>query len=258
VWTVTGPGGGILYLGGSFHALRPIDYPLPPEYNRAFDASSRIVFEEDPKTASAAFKALVKAGQYPKGDNLQNHVDPRTYEYLKRFFKLRHVPEEKFRSYRPWLIDLLLSAPPPQYSRLGVEPFFWARAVANSKRTSGLESTGEHNHVFAGLNDRESEALLLTLFINAGREQPHGAMVFEAWRRGDVETLARLTRDSYSDFPAMAVRLLDDRNRNWIPKIESYLRSGETYFVIAGAAHMGGPNGLLALLRARGCKIEQL
>jgi uncharacterized protein YbaP (TraB family) len=43
-----------------------------------------------------------------------------------------------------------------------------------------------------------------------------------------------------------------------IPKIEGYLRSGKTYFVVAGAAHMGGDNGVLALLRQRGYRIEQL
>jgi uncharacterized protein YbaP (TraB family) len=36
------------------------------------------------------------------------------------------------------------------------------------------------------------------------------------------------------------------------------LRSGKTYFVVVGAGHMGGPNGLLALLRSRGYRIEQL
>src|SRR5438128_9481124 len=36
VWKVTAPKGGTLYLGGSVHALRSIDYPLPPAYNRAF------------------------------------------------------------------------------------------------------------------------------------------------------------------------------------------------------------------------------
>jgi len=41
-------------------------------------------------------------------------------------------------------------------------------------------------------------------------------------------------------------------------KIEGYLRSGKTYFVVAGAAHMGGANGVLALLRHRGYRIEQL
>jgi len=43
-----------------------------------------------------------------------------------------------------------------------------------------------------------------------------------------------------------------------IPKIEGYLRSGKTYFIVAGAAHMGGANGVLALLRQRRYRIEQL
>src|SRR5216684_2705298 len=70
VWKVTSTDGHSVYLGGSFHALRPTDYPLPAEYNRAFDACSRLAFENDPKTGDAAFRALAKAGEYPKGDSL--------------------------------------------------------------------------------------------------------------------------------------------------------------------------------------------
>jgi uncharacterized protein YbaP (TraB family) len=79
-----------------------------------------------------------------------------------------------------------------------------------------------------------------------------------AWRRGDVDTIARETKKSYADFPAFADRVVDARNRNWIPEIERYLQSGHTYFVVVGAAHLGGPNGLLALLRARGYQLAQL
>ena len=80
----------------------------------------------------------------------------------------------------------------------------------------------------------------------------------EAWRRGDAEKLQHLMKASLADFPAFADRILDARNRNWLPKIERDLRSGHTYFVIVGAAHLGGPNGLLALLRSHGYQIEQL
>jgi uncharacterized protein YbaP (TraB family) len=73
-----------------------------------------------------------------------------------------------------------------------------------------------------------------------------------------VELLASNMRESFRDFPFMAERLLDNRNRNWIPKIEQFLRSGQTYFVVVGAAHFGGPNGLLALLRKRDYQIQQL
>src|SRR5438270_5676735 len=140
VWKVTTSDGGSLYLGGSFHALRPSDYPLPSQYNRAFESSSRLAFEDDPKAADAAFTALMKAGEYPRGDSLKNHVDPRTYAYLRRFFSFINVPEGKFSRYRPWLIDIILSSPPPEYYQLSVERFLSWRAHTVWKPMSGLES----------------------------------------------------------------------------------------------------------------------
>jgi len=41
-------------------------------------------------------------------------------------------------------------------------------------------------------------------------------------------------------------------------KIERYIHERRTCFVVAGAAHMGGPNGVIALLRARGYRVEEL
>jgi uncharacterized protein YbaP (TraB family) len=258
VWKITAPNGGTLYLGGSMHALRPTDYPLPSAYNRAFDASSSLVFEDDPKSASRQFRELLKAGQYRGKDNLKNHVNPRTYEYLRRFFTLFGIAEQDFVRFRPWLIDILITSPPPEYYRLGVEEFLLQRAQANGKPVSGLESLKEHNAVFVGLSDRDGEALLLISFINAAHSDAGGVNLAELWRRGDVDTLARLTREAYHDFPSFGERLLSARNRNWLPKIENFLRSGKTYFVVVGAAHLGGSEGLLSMLRARGCKTEQL
>jgi uncharacterized protein YbaP (TraB family) len=246
-----------MYLGGSVHALRKSDYPLPAPYERAFDASSRLVFENDPKAGSREAKELIRAGTYSKGDALKNHVDPRTYAYIRRFFALVNVPETEFAKYRPWLLNVMLSSPSYQNWQLGVERFLERRAAEKSKPMSGLESPKEHNAVFVDLNDRESEALLLILFINAAHEGSSVSMI-NAWRRGDAETLHRLLVDSFQDFPSLARRLVDVRNQNWLPKIDGYLRSGKTCFVVVGAGHTGGSNGLLALLKARGCKIEQL
>lgn len=260
VWKVTGPNGAILYLGGSIHALHSGDYPLPAAFNRAFDASTRIVFEANPKDIKGGGKRFLKAGLYPKGDSLKNHVDPRTYKYLCRFFGLLKVPEEKFAAYRPWLLAMMLQSPELHglSSQLGVEGFLSKRAQANSKRVSGLESLPEGVEIFAGLSERESEAFLLLTFVPAQPGSPDAARLTDAWRRGDVELLARVTTGAFRDFPSLEERIINARNRNWIPKIESYLRNGQTYFVVVGAGHMGGPHGLLALLRARGYKIEQL
>lgn len=258
VWKVTSPSGGTLFLGGSVHSLRSTDYPLPSGYNRAFDASNRVALEIEPKALESMSSGLLKAGTYPKGDSLKNHVDPRTYDYLKRLFGLLKIPEDKFSRYRPWLLVLLLDSGAQGFSDdLGVDEFVTNRARANGKAIIGLESTGEHSSVYSGLTDRQSEALLLVSLIPSGTTGGSDK-ILGAWRRGDVDTLARGTHSAYADFPAFADRLLGQRNQRWMPKLEGFLKGGQTYFVVVGAAHLGGGDGLLALLRARNFKLEQL
>lgn len=260
VWKVTAPNGHVLYLGGSVHALRGVDYPLPAAYNVAFEASERLVFEADQEAMKAFAKRLEREAQYPRGDALKNHVDPRTYDYLRRLFAVIKVPESKFASYRPWFLALLLQDPALHglSSELGVESYLERRARANRKPISGLESPREHLEVFSGLTDHQGEVLVL-LILAPGEERGSGpSSMMSAWRRGDVETLARKAHRELAIFPSFEERVLDARTRSWIPKIERDLASGQTYFVVVGAAHLGGPRGALALLRARGYTITQL
>jgi uncharacterized protein len=260
VWKITGPSGGTVYVGGSIHALRSTDYPLPGAYNRAFDASTRLALEVEPRALEVSSTALLRAGKYPANDSLKNHVDPRTYDYLRKVFGLMKISEEKYSHYRPWLLVLMLDSPGMRgfSDDLGVDQFITNRARANGKQIVGLESASEHYAVFSGLNDRQSEALLLVQFIPSGNNASGSDRLMNAWRRGDVEELASSTHAAYSDFPAFGDRLLGARNRRWAPKLEGYLKSGQTYFVVVGAAHLGGSDGLLALMRARNCKVEQL
>jgi uncharacterized protein YbaP (TraB family) len=260
VWKVTSPNGGTLFLGGSWHALRSSDYPLPAPYQKAFEASDRLAFEVSPKDLHTASDYMETVGEYRKGDSLKNHVDPRTYAYLRRFFGLLQVSEDKYSKYKPWFISMALESPDRHglSNELGIEAFFEKKAKASAKPIVGLESAREHVEVFSGLSDRGSEALLLLTFIPADKNSPDFDRLMSAWRRGDADFLADSTRAGFRDFPAMADRLLSNRNRNWIPQLEGYMRSGKTYFVVVGSAHMGGQEGVLALLRARGYKIEQL
>jgi uncharacterized protein YbaP (TraB family) len=260
VWKVTGPGGGVLYLGGSIHALRSTDYPLPAAYNRAFEASERIVFEDDPKVSPFRARRVSKSMELPRNDSLKNHLDPRTYDYLKRVFTRAGVKEEDYARLRPWALILALWSPGNSglSSELGIEGYMERRANANDKPITGLESFDEHMAIISGLTDRQAEAVILMTFIPQEAGSDTAQRGLEAWRRGDADAVERQERAGFADFPAFQERLVAGRNRNWIPKIERDLKSGHVYFVIVGAAHMGGPNGVLALLKARGYQIEQL
>ncbi|HST31340.1 MAG TPA: TraB/GumN family protein [Chthoniobacterales bacterium] len=258
VWKVSDSSGKVLYLGGSIHALRSTDYPLPSEYARACDASNQLVFEIDSKEMGGAGKSLFKAGEYPSGDSLKKHVDPRTYDYVRRFFGALNVPESKFAKFRPWYLAAMLQAPQLHglSSDLGVEGFLKKRASSKSKPTSGLETLQESVQTLSGLSDRQSEAMLLISFIPGPRGT--GDRLKEAWRKGDADRLWTLVSGMFADVPSIADRMITRRNHNWLPKIDGFMQSNQTYFVVVGAGHMGGPNGLLTLLRQRGYKIDQL
>ena len=256
VWKVTGPNGGMIYLGGSVHGLASTDYPLPSAYNRAFDASSALVIEEDPNVSRRATEKLYKSGFYGKGDSLRNHVDPRTYDYVRRVFAIGGVPETEIAKCKPWMLIMMLWS--QGTNGLGVEAFLIERARANHKPILGLESFREHAEVISSLSDKQAELVLLATFIPQAPGTDLQKQMLNAWRRGDADAIAQLGRQSSSDLPSFAERLIVERNRNWIPKIERYLHDRRTYFVVAGAAHMGGPNGVIALLRARGYRVEGL
>ncbi|MGI8436145.1 MAG: TraB/GumN family protein [Chthoniobacterales bacterium] len=256
VWKITDGKGGTLYLGGSVHALRKSDYPLPGAFDRALDASSHLVLEIDDSKLDDS--KLRRIAEYPKGDSLRKHVDPRTYAYVQKFFGLLGVPEAKFSRFRPWALTLMLSSPglAGLSTELGIEERLTRRAHAQHKPVLGLETTREHLNVFTGLSEKQSEGVLLLTFIPATGDA-HEDIIGE-WKRGEADKVWRSTRANFSEYPAFGERLIEARNRAWMPKIESYLRSGQTYFVVAGMGHMGGPEGVPALLRKRGYRVEQL
>ena len=256
VWKVTGPNGGTVYLGGSIHGLDRTDYPLPSAFNRAFELSSRIVFEDAESPSPAKVKSFLKSSEYPKGDNLKNHIDPRVYDYLRRIFALGQVPESQFSRLRPWALVLAFTS--LGTNSLGVESYLSQRAHSNRKPIEGLESFREHMEIISGLNDHQAQLVLLAGFIPQAPGTDRRKQIVNAWRAGNVDSIARDMRNDYRDLPTFYQRLIVDRNRNWIPKIERYLQGRETRFVVVGAGHMGGPDGVLALLKARGCRIEEL
>lgn len=80
----------------------------------------------------------------------------------------------------------------------------------------------------------------------------------EAWRTGDqkslTDTLALLAEADPAGYDALIVK----RNQTWLPTIEKALNEKGTTFVTVGAAHLIGPDGLVAQLRRSGYAVTRL
>jgi uncharacterized protein YbaP (TraB family) len=80
----------------------------------------------------------------------------------------------------------------------------------------------------------------------------------DAWKTGNVAALEKIALADLKSDPLMYQRLLVERNRNWMPKIEALFARRGRALVVVGAAHLIGSDGLLAMLKAKGYTVEQL
>jgi uncharacterized protein YbaP (TraB family) len=52
-------------------------------------------------------------------------------------------------------------------------------------------------------------------------------------------------------------KLIYERNRRMVSKIEGYLRGNGSYFVVVGAGHLIGEQGIVKALEKKGFRVEQ-
>jgi hypothetical protein len=141
----------------------------------------------------------------------------------------------------------------------GVDAYFNTRAIGDGKTLGQLETVQEQIGFLAEMGEgNESEFILMSLEDIDETDEMMEAMI-EAWRSGDNRSLSDLfVADMQSEAPELYESLLINRNLRWIPQIEEMLRDRDTEFVLVGAAHLVGNQGLLELLSAKGYQIRQL
>ena len=105
--------------------------------------------------------------------------------------------------------------------------------------------------------DMEETVLLQTMKEHDDIQKEIVAII-EAWKSGDADVLDTILLKSFKDYPGVHKRLIVDRNKNWLPKIESLLGQKENVMIIVGAAHLVGKDGVIAVLKQRGYQVEQL
>ena len=141
----------------------------------------------------------------------------------------------------------------------GVDAFFHTRAVADGKAEGQLETVQEQIGFIAAMGEgNDSEFILLSLKDLTETGNVIDGMI-GAWRSGDAQGLSELfVEDMKVEAPALYDTLLLERNLKWIPQIHRMLQDADTEFVLVGAAHIVGENGLLDLLSQEGYEINQL
>ena len=261
LWTVH-RGENLLYLAGSVHALNEDVYPLSTAFESAFAAAGTLVEEIDLGTADATLAPiLLSKGLYLDGRRFDTVVSPETATLVTARLEASGLPVQMFQTMKPWMVMLTLSALEAQRAgldpNLGLDKHFFDRATAAGKTIVGLETAESQLDRLDAIPDAIQEQLLRSTLNELDTIQASLQTLITSWQRGDVAAIEELLLGSFDGYPAAYTSLIVERNRNWMPQIEACLARSRPCMVVVGAAHLVGPDGLLAELRGRGYRIEQ-
>ena len=256
-------GSKVLYLAGSVHALGTDAYPLSAAYENAFKAAGTLVEEINLAEAEqlAAAPMLLAKGLYTDGRTFESAVNKDTATLVATRLKDTGIPVEMIRTMKPWMVMLLITAFEAQKAgldaALGLDKYFFDKARAAGKPVLALETAESQIDRFDKMPESLQEQMLRSTLTELEVQRSSIAAMIGAWRNGDAAALEKMALSSFEGYRGAYTSLIVERNNNWVPQIEACMAKPQPCFVVVGAAHLIGPDGLLTLLKKKGYQIEQ-
>lgn len=262
VWKIS-KNGQTLFLGGSVHILREQDFPLPPEFDRAFEESAALILEADISQAENEETAAVIAALMllPEGQSLESLLSADVYGQLAEKCAEFGIALEALVRFKPALVINLLTVLEIQqfgFVQQGVDMYYLAKAQDAGKELGFFETLEEQILMLAGMGDGYEDDFVRYSLGEFGESESEITALVSDWRQG-VPAAAEASLTSMKDqWPVIYQELVLRRNAAWLPRIEAYLASEPIELVIVGLMHLHGDDGLLRQLMNSGCTVEQV
>ena len=248
------------YLFGTIHLICAKDMFAAEKMKGYIAQTGQIMLEFDMDDKAVIQKALgysmlkdgksvkeyLTADEYARLDSLYKNYVGFSFDVLQRF---KPMISGAFLLTSP---KVLGCQPPTVYDN-----YLAQTAAANKMPVIGLETAEEQIAVIDSAPLDEQIKALNAIGANPQKGIAEFQALYKLYLTQDSDALyalaaAQLKAEGYSQS-----KMLDSRNVKWIPAIEKNIAEKPT-FIAVGAGHLGGKNGLISLLRARGYKLTPI
>ncbi len=254
LWEISGNGlSKPSYLFGTFHLICPDDYILREKVTKSLSISEQLVTEIN-LTDTTEMNALMNLSKAEVP--LSKKLSVEKYKELEVGLKSQYNIELK--QFDPFTIETIGSAinfsafACQQYKFYEVEliklakkqhkAFLGLEKVADQKIV--MKKAAGENYVFQLLKNKEP-------FLAAYKA------LIQYYKTEDLDKLNTLSRSSLMMDVESKKWMLTNRNYNWVKKLPAIMKE-KSSFIAVGAAHLGGDDGLIQLLRQLGFAVTPI
>ncbi|MEE8499448.1 MAG: TraB/GumN family protein [Kiloniellales bacterium] len=264
LWKLERPGLAPSYLFGTIHITDQRVLDLPPEVERAFDASRSAIFEvimtDDLRTR------LARAMVLRDGRTLDTILSPELYREAMAAGARYGLGPEQLKFLKPWALAMFFSVPQVELARsatgqVPLDQWLQNQARAQGKPVYALETGAEQIALFNELTEADQLAMLESAIQdNAEIEALFEDMTARYLARdiGGIHTQMMMQSKSMNEqlLKLFLLRFNEARNRTMAARLVERLAEGGA-FVAVGALHLPGETGLVSLLADQGYRVER-
>lgn len=266
-----------IYLFGSIHAADERAYPMQNKVMEVYNNSDYLAVELDLMAFKSDLSAQMEMLQMflcENGKTLKDYLSSEGYAIIVEYMKDNDIYISTYEMYRPAMIYSLLSNVTIEKSKLdskkGIDMYFLSEAKKDKKEILEIESAQMLYNLLSSLPDELYELIILSYIEQEEQEISDLKELYEGWLSGDVKSLS-----SSDDFDIDKIKvgkfefdkemellndfnneLINNRNDGMNSVIDNYFKEGKNVFVVVGAAHVVGDNGLVNSLVKSGYNVS--
>lgn len=237
------------YLFGTMHLIQEEFWYFPDELTQRIEHSDKLVLEIAGIPTPAESIALITLTEGSFFDFFLPEQLDSIYTFLNEHLGLnKELVDLSFSNLKPFALVQLVTA--QKFGSKTKSYEISISQIANDKEIEniGLETAAEQIEIFDSLsNETQAEMVMQVIreFEESGKELD---VMQELYRRQRIDSLYLMIQSQAGEFGPTEAQLLDNRNKNWIPKIEKIIKKNKT-FIAVGAGHLYGENGIIELLK---------
>lgn len=253
LWRISGNGlASASYVFGTFHIMCKNDFKIS-ETLRAKIKNSRQFYGEL-KLDDPGMQMQMATKLMMKDKTIESMMSAEEYQKMSDAFqKTTQMPFSLFNRFKPFMSESLVTINLIECDeKVQPETEFVGIAKENNIPVLGLETLDDELAAIDKMPlDSQVHSLKETL-LNLDSSKIEMARMIRVYKTGNVDSLYRfVTKSPSGNFEN---ELIINRNKNWLPVITNAMHAMPSFFAV-GAGHLGGPSGVLALLKKKGYKV---
>jgi uncharacterized protein YbaP (TraB family) len=208
---------------------------------------------------SAEMLGMQKGVVLPDGKTFTQLYTPEQYAKVDELLKSNlGISVEQVKTLKPFMLQTMLVTSPKS---LGCNPpasyelELVKAAAAKKKPVEGLETVASQLEVLDKTPLEKQAKDLYEMALDPQKSFAEFKKMLEIYKTQNSDSLYDFINLQMGKDREFQTRLLDERNTLWIPKIETIIK-GKSSFIAVGGGHLGGKNGVINLLKAKGYQVQ--